>query len=59
MDIDQPLRELGAIDAVALRDAILGLDDVAWAEDKFRQETFYVHDQTRSIVMIAAASSTR
>ena len=57
MDIDQPLRELGAIDAAALRDAILGQDDVAWQEDKFRQESFYVHDQTRSIVMIALDDS--
>ena len=57
MDIDRPLRELGTIDAAALRDTILGLDDVAWHEDKFRQETFYVHDQTRSIVMIALDDS--
>ena len=53
MDIDVPLRDLGAIDATTLRDAILGQDDVAWLEDEYRQESFYVHDQTRSIVMIA------
>jgi hypothetical protein len=57
MDIDQPLRELGTIDATALRDAILELGDVAWQEDKFRQESFYVHDQTRSIVMITLDDS--
>lgn len=53
MDIDVPLRDLGPIDATALRDAILGQEDIAWHEDEYRQESFYVHDQTRSIVMIA------
>ncbi len=53
MDIDVPLRELGAINATALRDAIIGQDDIAWHEDESRQESFYVHDRTRSIVMVA------
>lgn len=57
MDIDVPLRALGVIDATALSDAILGQDDNAWHEDKYRQETFYVHDQTQSIVMIALDDS--
>ena len=53
MDIEVPLRDLGAIDATALRDAILAQEEIAWREDSSRQESFYVHDQTRSIVMIA------
>jgi len=53
MDIDVPLRDLGQIDASILSETILGLDDVAWHEDEFRQESFYVHYQTESIVMIA------
>jgi len=53
MDIDVPLRDLGAIDATALSESVLSQDDIAWDEDEYRQETFYVHDQTRSIVMIA------
>ena len=53
MDIQVPLRDLGAIDATALRSAILTQQDIAWHEDRTRQESFYVHDQTRSIVMIA------
>ena len=57
MDIDVPLRALGAIDATALCDAILGQEDIAWHEDESRQESFYVHDQTRSIVMIALDDS--
>ena len=53
MDIDVPLRELGAIDITALRETILEQDEIAWQEDEFRQKSFYVHDQTRSIVLIA------
>ena len=52
MDIDVPLLELGAVDVTALRAAILGQEDNAWYEDKSRQESFYVHDQTRSIVLL-------
>ncbi len=57
MDIDGPLRELGAIDTTALRDAILGQDDIAWHEDESRQESFYVHDRTRSIILVALDDS--
>ena len=53
MDIDVPLRELGAIDATALSEAVLGQEDAAWHEDEFRQKSFYVHDQTRSIVLLS------
>ena len=53
MDIDVPLRELGAIDSTALREAVLGQEDVAWHEDESRQKSFYVHDQTRSIVLVS------
>ncbi len=57
MDIDGPLRELGTIDITTLRDAILAQDAIAWQEDKSRQESFYVHDQTRSLIMIALDDS--
>jgi len=52
MDIDVPLRELGAFDITALSEAILGQEDKAWNEDKSRQKSFYVHDQTRSIILV-------
>ncbi len=52
MDIDVPLRELGEIDTTALREAILNLEDVAWQEDASRQKSFYVHDQTQSVVLV-------
>ena len=52
MDIDVPMRELGAIDTTALREAILGQEDAAWFEDEYRQQSYEVHDQTQSIVLV-------
>ena len=53
MDIDVPLRELGTIDTTTLSEAILSLEDVAWNEDESRQKSFYVHNLTRSIIMVS------
>ncbi len=53
MDIDVPLRELGAIDTTALSESILGLEDVVWLEDEYRQKSFYVHNLTRSIILVS------
>ena len=52
MNIDTPLRELGPVDSDALRKAILAQDDVAWNEDKYRQEEYEVHHSTESIVLV-------
>ena len=52
MNIDTALRELGAVDITAMRDAILAQDDVAWKEDNYRQEEFEVHHDTESIVIV-------
>ncbi len=52
MDIDVPIRELGAVDMAPLRDAILAQEEAAWHEDEFRQQTYDVHLQTQSIVLI-------
>jgi len=52
MDIDGPLRELGAIDTTALRESILSQEEVAWHEDTYRQKSYDVHDQTQSIVLV-------
>jgi hypothetical protein len=52
MNIDKPLRELGPVDTTELRDAILAQDDIAWKEDKYRQEEFEVHHATESIVVL-------
>ncbi len=52
MNIDTPLRELGPVDSDALREAILTQDEIAWQEDKYRQEEFEVHHATESIVLV-------
>ena len=52
MDIEVPLRDLGDIDASALRDAILAQDEAAWHEDEYRQDVYDVHRQTESIVLV-------
>ena len=52
MDIDKPLRELGAVDSGALREAILAQEEAAWFEERIRQEVFDVHRQTESIVLV-------
>lgn len=55
MNIDVPLRELGAVDSGALIDAVLAQEEPAWHEDKYRQEAFEVHHSTLSIVMLFVA----
>jgi hypothetical protein len=52
MNIDEPLRELGAIDSTPLREAILSQEEAAWHEDQYRQQSYDVHDQTQSIVLV-------
>ena len=52
MNIDTTLRELGPVNSDALREAILAQDDIAWKEDKYRQEEFEVHHATESIVLV-------
>jgi len=52
MDIGIPLRELGDVDITALKDAILAQDDAAWTENRHRQTTYEVHDDTESIVLV-------
>ena len=52
MDIDVPLRELGGVDSMALREAILSQESAAWSESEYRQQTYHHHDQTRSMVLV-------
>jgi hypothetical protein len=52
MDIDSLLRELGPVDATVLSETILAQEEAAWHEDSYRQETYDVHRQTESIVLI-------
>lgn len=51
MDIGQPLIDLGQYDTGSLRDTILGLPPQAWG-DPFRQQTYDVHHNTESVLMV-------
>jgi hypothetical protein len=52
MKIEMPLRELGAVPINTLRDTVLGLEDEAWRSQQYRQETYEVHRQTESLVLV-------
>jgi len=52
MNIDIPLRKLGEVPVQALQDVVLGLDEAAWHDQQYRQETYEVHRQTESLVMV-------
>lgn len=52
MDIETPLRELGPVDSSLLAEAILAQESDAWREELHRQESYDVHRQTESIVMV-------
>ena len=52
MDIDVEQRCLGKVDVRALSDRILAQNAAAWAEQAVRQQTYEVHKDTESIVML-------
>lgn len=52
MNIDRPLRNLGDLDIVPLRDRILSLSEEAWLANAQRQNDYEVHRLTRSVVMV-------
>ena len=52
MDIEVPQRRLGAVDITALKQRILDQEPEAWDEQTIRQQTYEVHKDTQSIVML-------
>jgi hypothetical protein len=52
MDIDVAQRSLGGVDIQALKQRILDQEPAAWAEQALRQQTYEVHKDTESIVML-------
>ncbi len=52
MDIEVDQRCLGDIDTQPLREAILAQEQSAWTEQLIRQQTYEVHRDTESIVML-------
>lgn len=52
MDIEVPQRCLGSVDIEALKERILAQEPEAWQEQLIRQQTYEVHKDTESIVML-------
>lgn len=52
MNIAEPLKTLGEVDAGPLIDAVLGLDEDAWLANINRQNDYEVHKQTQSVVLV-------
>ncbi len=52
MDFGDQQRCLGDVDVAALSDRILQQDQAAWEEQALRQQTYEVHKDTESIVML-------
>ena len=52
MDIKEAQRCLGEVDMQALSDVILAQEPQAWTEQMIRQQTYEVHRDTESIVML-------
>lgn len=52
MDIGVEQKCLGAVDVAALRERILAQPQAAWREQLTRQQTYEVHKDTESIVML-------
>jgi len=52
MDIEGPLRELGAVDSAPLIKAVLGMDETTWQAQQYRQKSYSVHEHTQSLVLV-------
>lgn len=52
MNIEGLIRELGPVNSAPLIEAVLEQEEAAWREDEYRQETYDVHRQTESIVLV-------
>lgn len=57
MDIEVNQRCLGEIDIEELKQRILSQEPEAWAEQTIRQQTYEVHEDTESIVMLFCDTS--
>jgi hypothetical protein len=52
MLLDTPVRKLGPVDHLPLKQAVEAVAPEAWLEDDIRQKSFEQHKQTRSMVML-------
>ena len=59
MKIEEPLRRLGQIDIDPLKSILLAEPDEAWLSNTHRQNSYEVHRQTRSLVLVFCDGSAR
>jgi hypothetical protein len=52
MDIEGSLRELGTVNSGPLIETVLGMKDEDWQAQQYRQNSYSVHENTESLVMI-------
>lgn len=52
MNIEDSLRELGAVDSAPLIETVLKLHEQDWQAQQYRQKAYSVHEQTQSLVMV-------
>lgn len=52
MEFDGTLKDLGEVDASALVERVMGLDESAWQANQYRQNAYSVHEHTESLVMV-------
>ncbi|MCB2098741.1 MAG: aspartyl/asparaginyl beta-hydroxylase domain-containing protein [Parvularculaceae bacterium] len=52
MKLDVPLKTLGPVDHLALKNAVAAATQQEWLEEQLRQKSFDVHAKTHSIIML-------
>lgn len=54
MKLDTPLRTLGPVNHLALKEAVCAATREQWLEEQLRQKSFDVHARTESIILLFA-----
>jgi len=52
MEFDGTLKVLGQVDSQPLINAVLGMDEIDWQAQQYRQNAYSVHEHTQSLVMV-------
>jgi hypothetical protein len=52
MEFEGTIRDLGAVEAQPLIDAVLGCSEDDWSAQQYRQKAYSVHEHTQSLVMV-------
>lgn len=52
MEFEGTIRDLGAVDAQPLIDAVMQCGEEEWSAQQYRQKAYSVHEHTRSLVLV-------